>query len=189
VRTLKALKPNRFYKVPAKSKVRRAHAPNVTGFRAGGVGKYTIVNKKGKTIRLTATVENKEFGFDVNLKSENGHIVGTVWTDNFFGWSNFHRMVYTNRGHNLGKLLFRLSEQEVKRRGGTELQIVSNQQDTVTTALSLGYKLTSTSEARVRVMLGILPTAKQPTNQQIINAFKSYAYRNFPQLKIVREIK
>jgi hypothetical protein len=182
-------KPNRFYKTRTNRKVKRTSVNDYPSFAKQGRGTYEVT-KRGKRIPLTATIENKEFGFDLNLKTERGRLVGTIWVDNLLGWSNYHRRVSNSyKGLNLGKLLFRLSEQEVKHRGGKELQIVSNQQDTVTTALALGYKLNAESEARVRLMLGILPTAKQPTNQQIINAFKSYAYRQFPQLKVVREIK
>ncbi len=187
--TLPAQTTNRFYNTPIKSRVRRTHAPHEPGFREGGTGKYTIINKRGRTIKLNATIENKEFGFDIHLKTENGHVVGSIWMDNVFGWSNYHRMLDSHKGHNLGKLMMRLTEQEVKRRGGKEIQIVSNQQSTITTALSIGYKLTPISEQRIRHLFQIPKEEPTPTPRQIADRLKQTQHKEFPQLKVVREIK
>lgn len=173
--------------IPALSKVRRA--PNSPSFRKTSAGEYTII-KDGKKIHLQAFIKNStQNGFSIILNSQTAGEIGRIGVHTSHFNTNFHRHITGSyRGYNLGKLLFRLSEQEVKKRGGEKVRINTMQQDTITIALSLGYAPTKEGAQNLKYMLQIPQTEALPKTQELIKRLKEKPIKNYLLIELEKKL-
>ncbi|MEI7960926.1 MAG: GNAT family N-acetyltransferase [archaeon] len=176
----------RFYKIiPVINKVIRAI--NSPSFRSHGRSRYSIIIN-GKKEFLDAEVHDFPGKFNITLTGSNQDIVGNVVVAKS-NWSNLDRQVKPEfRGYNLGKLLFRLAEQEVSRQGANKIIIETYKSDVAAVALSLGYSLQPESLQELRDLLDI--REEHPGNQEIIKKLQPEKDIFFPlQIKFFREIR
>ena len=170
---------NRIYPhIPTTHKVRRA--PFSKSFRSTATGEYTII-KNGLKKKITAAVESTPTGFSITLHERNAKEIGNFEVEIIDGHNqSFHRIVMPNyRGYNLGKLLFRIAEQEAKRRGATKLEVITRKQDTFTTAVSVGYSICPNEVHKLKALLGIPQTEPLPPRKEIILNLKNKRYPHF----------
>ncbi|MEI7962141.1 MAG: GNAT family N-acetyltransferase [archaeon] len=167
-------------------RVRRV--PLSTSFRNTASGEYTII-KDGIKRKINAEVESIPTGFSVTLHERNSKEIANFEVEMIAGINqSFHRIVMPNyRGYNLGKLLFRLAEQEAKNRGAKKLEVITKRQDALTTALAVGYTIPPEEIHKLKTILGIAQTNPLPPRKELISNLKNKNYPNFLTIRVERK--
>ena len=168
-------------------RVKRAAASK--SFLKEGKSEY-VIQKNGHKIKLKAQLEEEQDGFSIYLKTPIGQEIGGVKVDTFRGQTNYHRFVEKSfRGYNLGKLLLRLTDQESARRGKKNIFLTTSQQETINTALSIGYELTTRGQMAIRILLEIPLSEKLPSKQKLIKILNEKKFIAFPMVEVERKFK
>ncbi len=135
-------------------KVRRTAGSR--SFRKTGEGKYSII-QNGETVKFKTKVTQPhadEFGILFTNEKNHypvGYFIVHFEKGKYTLWDREVEKPF--RGHNIGKLGFRLAEQEVMRRGGKSLSLSTNQKNVVATALSLGYSIQGEEKASRKALI------------------------------------
>ena len=85
------------------------------------------------------------------------------------------------RTHGLGKLGFRLAEQEAKKRGGKDISFDAMRKDELAVALSLGYTMHKKDESHLKKLLGLDLHKRLPEKKELVNLLqhKDVQYDNW----------
>ncbi len=181
----------RFYsgRVSWKRKVRRS--PAGPSFRETEHGKYYVV-KNGAKVQIDAIPFDVAGSFGVVFFRKNKkQSIGSFTISKGNGkWVNFHREIEDEslKGYNLGKLGFRLLEQQVMKRGGTFVTIETGQKDSIATALSLGYLPDAAAQKTLKIILNIPPAKSLPRIQEVIRGLQMLKAEDVPQVSLTRQL-
>ncbi|MBT4192355.1 MAG: GNAT family N-acetyltransferase [Candidatus Diapherotrites archaeon] len=157
-------------RVPITERVKRAKGSS--SFKQTGTTVWEIKTGKNKGKLDVCIIDAKNEGFDLEVNHRKQGYVGGFslirLTNNT--WKIFDRFVVDDyRGYAIGRNLFRLAEQETKKRRGKRIEIDTNQPDVILTALKLGYKLTPYGINKIRRALRLRITDPFPKKAKLLD--------------------
>ncbi|VVB74163.1 Uncharacterised protein [uncultured archaeon] len=180
-------------KIKQIDRVRRVQ--NGASYRAAGEGAYSITKNGGKVLINSHVEKDSGGGFSVLLSTEKQTtpIARFIITKSTSppGWNMLWRRVQPDyRGYNLGKLGFRLAEQEVRRQGGRRMIFYTGRVDALRTALSMGYApATEQGEKTIMNLAGISKKDALPNGSVVAKKLQEASTETFQGIFLVRELE
>ncbi|MFA6064766.1 MAG: hypothetical protein WCW44_00665 [archaeon] len=155
-------------------------------FLATGRGEYSIV-KAGAPIKITANLTGEKVRTIEFLEGQRKIAIFQAQEDSPRVWNIYHRMVIReHRGYNIGLHGFRLLEQQIRKIGGKEILLKTNQKEVIRTLLKLGYSMNSEHKQE---LCGCLQLPRNATTKQIITALEGTWLERPHELTLYRKLE
>jgi hypothetical protein len=187
--------PERIPQEAIKSGDRARRGLGSTSFRAIGKGSYTITKNNEKVVVNSQVEKESGGGFSILLSTDKQTTpIGRFMISKSTappGWNMIWRRIQPDyRGYNLGRLGFRLAEQEVRRQGGRKMVFYTGRVDALKTALAMGYvPATEQSEKTIKHLIGIPKKTALPKGPAIAKKLNTQSTQTFQGIFLVRELQ
>jgi len=163
-------------------------------FKATGKGVYSITKNNEKIVVNSKVEKESGGGFSVLLSTEKQTTpIGRFMISKSTappGWNMIWRRIQPDyRGYNLGRLGFRLAEQEVRKLGGKKMIFYTGRVDALRTALSMGYvPATAESEKTIKRLAQIPKKDSLPAGPSVAKKLNIQSTQTFQGIFLVREL-
>ncbi len=170
----------------ARNKIRKVDKS--PSFKLTGSGQYSIIkNGKKVVLNLTSTIYQERETY-IEFKHEGrsvGMFAASKSTNN--QWKIYHRRLNPDlRGYNIGRVGFRLLEQQIKKLNGKKIMVETNQSDVIRTLLKIGYVFEKDYRKKICTYLKLPQKAK---NIEIINLLNKNTTELPYESVLIHEIK
>jgi hypothetical protein len=172
-------------RIPIRNRLRRIRGS--PSFKATGVGEYSII-RNGAPHIITTKAEIGHGQINLFFKNED-RVIGIFQAqhDGKGVWDIYHRDVFAEyKGYNIGRHGFGLIAQQIKKEGGTRINVRTNQKEVIRTLLKLGYKLPEEHKVELAGRLGLAQTA---TIKEIIAALEGAWMKHSYVLTLFKHLK